>query len=46
MKGMKAGARVNNDEYDKENISDFALWKGYSPEDGENVWNAEFATTE
>ena len=27
MKGMKAGARVNNDEYDKDNISDFALWK-------------------
>lgn len=27
MKGMKAGARVNNDEYDKDNVSDFALWK-------------------
>ncbi len=27
MKGMKAGARVNNDEYNKDNVSDFALWK-------------------
>jgi cysteinyl-tRNA synthetase len=42
MKGMKAGARVNSDEYDKENVSDFALWKGYDQADGENFWNAEF----
>ena len=42
-KGMKAGARVNSDEYDKENVSDFALWKGYSSEDGENFWEAEFS---
>jgi cysteinyl-tRNA synthetase len=27
MKGMKAGARVKQDEYEKESVSDFALWK-------------------
>lgn len=27
MKGMKAGARVKHDEYEKESVSDFALWK-------------------
>ena len=27
VKGVKAGARVDVDEYDKENPSDFALWK-------------------
>lgn len=26
-KGMKAGARVKQDEYEKESVSDFALWK-------------------
>lgn len=27
VKGMKAGARVKQDEYEKESVSDFALWK-------------------
>ncbi len=27
MKGMKPGARVKQDEYEKESVSDFALWK-------------------
>lgn len=44
MKGMKAGARVNNDEYDKDNVSDFALWKWYDAGDGENFWEARFET--
>ena len=34
--------RISNDEYDKENISDFALWKAWKPEDGNVFWNAEF----
>ncbi len=46
MKGMKVGARVNSDEYDKENVSDFALWKGYDEADGENFWEAHFKTEE
>ena len=34
-----ASARVIKDEYDKENVSDFALWKFYTPEDGNVFWN-------
>ncbi|MFA7191886.1 MAG: cysteine--tRNA ligase [Candidatus Paceibacterota bacterium] len=30
--------RINNDEYDKENISDFALWKAWDENDGEVFW--------
>jgi cysteinyl-tRNA synthetase len=46
MKGMKVGAgeRTKSDEYEKENVSDFALWKGYDPADGENFWEATFRT--
>jgi cysteinyl-tRNA synthetase len=38
--GMQSGARVAQDEYDKENAADFALWKAYVPEDGEVVWDS------
>ena len=33
---------TSEDEYDKENAHDFALWKFTKPEDGENVWVAPF----
>lgn len=45
-KGMKAGARVKQDEYEKESVSDFALWKWYDEADGENFWQASFDTKE
>ena len=38
--GMQSGVRVAQDEYDKENAADFALWKAYVPEDGEVVWDS------
>ena len=38
--GMRAGARVAQDEYDKENVADFALWKAYVPEDGDVCWDS------
>ena len=38
--GMQAGARVDQDEYDKDNAADFALWKAYVPEDGDVVWES------
>ena len=44
MKGMKAGARVKQDEYEKESVADFALWKGYDKADGANYWEAKFQT--
>jgi len=42
--GLKAGARVATDKYDKENVSDFALWKKAQPEDERigAVWDAPF----
>ncbi len=38
LKGKKTGTRVKIDEYEKENISDFALWKGHTASDGEIFW--------
>lgn len=38
--GLKAGARVAQDEYEKENVGDFALWKAWTPEDGDVVWDS------
>jgi cysteinyl-tRNA synthetase len=34
--GMKAGARVDNDRYEKDDARDFALWK--APKPGEHFW--------
>lgn len=34
--------RVANDEYDKENARDFSLWKFYSNDDGDVVYDAPF----
>jgi cysteinyl-tRNA synthetase len=38
---LKAGARVDADEYDKEGASDFVLWKAWKPEDGDVAWDTE-----
>jgi len=35
--GIQAGARVDSDEYDKENARDFVLWKATKP--GEPTWD-------
>src|SRR5499433_4099808 len=37
--GIQAGARVDNDRYEKESARDFALWK--SPKPGEHFWETE-----
>jgi len=39
---LKAGARVNNDEYTKDQAEDFALWKAWTPEDGAVFWETEY----
>ncbi|HWR53318.1 MAG TPA: cysteine--tRNA ligase [Bryobacteraceae bacterium] len=39
MAGIRAGARVDSDRYDKENARDFALWK--APKEGEPFWETE-----
>ncbi len=41
MSGLKAGARVVSDEYEKEQVADFALWKGWEEKDGEVFWETE-----
>ena len=41
MAGMKAGARVASDEYEKESVSDFALWKAWDEKDGDVYWETE-----
>lgn len=38
LKGKKVGARVKVDEYEKENLSDFALWKNRDASDGNIFW--------
>lgn len=38
--GLKSGARVSQDEYDKENPADFALWKAYDESDGEIFYDS------
>lgn len=40
MSGLKSGARVAQDEYDKENAADFALWKAWDEADGEVAWDS------
>ena len=36
--GKTQNARANSDEYEKDSVSDFVLWKARQPEDGENFW--------
>jgi cysteinyl-tRNA synthetase len=36
---LKTGARVKQDEYTKEEAQDFALWKAWTPQDGEVFWS-------
>ena len=38
---LKADARVSQDEYAKEEAQDFALWKAWTPEDGDVYWETE-----
>jgi cysteinyl-tRNA synthetase len=37
---MRVGERVANDEYDKESLADFALWKARVPDDGDVFWES------
>lgn len=41
MEGLKPGARVAADEYAKDSVSDFALWKAWDEKDGEIYWETE-----
>jgi cysteinyl-tRNA synthetase len=37
----KTVSRISNDEYDKENVRDFALWKFWTKEDGDVFWETD-----
>jgi cysteinyl-tRNA synthetase len=41
---LQAGAsgRVDADEYEKQDVRDFALWKGWTEDDGDVYWETEF----
>jgi len=41
MSELKTGARVVSDEYEKEQLADFALWKGWEERDREIFWETE-----
>jgi len=39
---MISSVRIDNDEYDKDQVADFALWKAYDAEsDGPNKWTIQ-----
>ncbi|MCL4304793.1 cysteine--tRNA ligase [bacterium] len=38
MEDLRVGERVASDEYEKEDVRDFALWKAWDPEDGDVAW--------
>ena len=38
--GMRSGVRISNDEYEKENVADFALWKAWDERDGDVAWDS------
>ena len=44
QEGLRAGAsgRVDSDEYEKDSVRDFVLWKGYSEKDKDVVWDSPF----
>ncbi|MEO6847167.1 MAG: cysteine--tRNA ligase [Chthoniobacterales bacterium] len=37
---LRPSGRVQNDEYEKESIGDFALWKTWNEEDGDVAWDS------
>jgi cysteinyl-tRNA synthetase len=40
LEELKPSGRINSDEYEKESIGDFALWKAWSEDDGDVFWES------
>jgi len=40
MENQRAGARVKTDEYGKDSVADFALWKIWDENDGDVAWDS------
>ena len=43
FKKLKTETRVKQDEYSKERVNDFALWKSWDEKDGEVFWETEIS---
>ena len=41
---LQSTGRVKHDEYDKEHIGDFALWKAWDQEDGDVKWDSPWGS--
>ena len=37
---QRAGVRINSDEYAKDSVADFALWKAWDENDGDVKWDS------
>ncbi|MGM0608782.1 MAG: cysteine--tRNA ligase [Candidatus Muiribacteriota bacterium] len=42
LENVKSGVRYDTDEYDKEDIRDFVLWKNIDSDSGEPFWDSPF----
>lgn len=40
LEELRPSGRINNDEYEKEAVGDFALWKAWTEEDGDVHWDS------
>lgn len=40
MDNQKAGVRINADEYAKDSVADFAVWKAWDEQDGDVCWDS------
>ena len=40
MENQRVGERVSDDEYAKDSVADFALWKAWDDDDGDVFWNS------
>lgn len=40
LEELRPSGRVSSDEYEKENIGDFALWKAHDAKDGDVAWDS------
>ncbi len=40
MDNQRAGVRIKTDEYAKDSVADFALWKAWDEADGDVVWDS------
>lgn len=42
LEELRPSGRIRNDEYEKESIGDFALWKAWDEADGDVAWESPF----